>query len=97
MKKLIIIFSLIFFNKMKPFPEEANIPPIIGQYGYYHSLDKNSLEEKSPHWICALKHKDPTIPKQIVAFHYTLKEARGSLPFIYEHEGVISEIIRKVY
>lgn len=82
---------------MKPFPAEANIPPIIGQYGYYHCLDQNSFKEKSPHWICALRHKDPTIPKQIVAVHYSLEEARGSLPFIYEHEGVLTEIIRKVH
>ena len=82
---------------MKPFPAEANIPPIIGQYGYYHCLDQNSFQEKSPHWICALKHKDPTIPKQIVAVAYSLEEARGSLPFICEHEGVLTEIIRKVH
>ena len=78
---------------MQPFPQEANTPPVVGEYAYYHA-EKNSNSFSNiriPHWICELTLPDgSTVEGRAV--HYSLPEAKGSAPFISQHEGVISEI-----
>lgn len=81
---------------MLPFPPEANTPPVIGEYAYYHSKKNNNSfsninEFGNPHWVCKLTLPDgSTVEGRAV--HYSLPEAKGSAPFINQHEGIISEI-----
>ena len=80
---------------MQPFPQEANTPPVVGEYAYYHA-QKNKYfpytnKFMNPHWICKLTLPDGSIVEGR-AVHYSLPEAKGSAPFISQHEGVISEI-----
>jgi hypothetical protein len=78
---------------MQPFPQEANTPPVVGEYAYYHAeKNSNSFSNiRNPHWICELTLPDGSKVKGH-AVHYSLPEAKGSAPFISQHEGIISEI-----
>lgn len=85
---------------MQPFPPEANTPPIVGEYGYYHYKKNNdsfslTTEIRNPHWICELSLPDGS-KVEGRAVHYSLPEAKGSAPFITQHEGVITKIIDMV-
>ena len=81
---------------IKEFPKNSNIPPKIGEYGYYHcekpnGLSKSMYLQTHTHWICELTLPDGSKVKGR-AIHYSLPEAKGSAPFISQHEGIISEI-----
>ena len=78
---------------MLTFPKEANTPPVVGEYGYYHQKKKKSISEfAKSHWICELTLPDGSKVDGL-AVHYSLPEAKGSAPFITQHEGVITKII----
>ena len=86
---------------IEEFPKNCNIPPKVGEYAYYH-CDKHNERNKSiciiprpPHWICELTLPDGSKVNGH-AVHYSLPEAKGSAPFISQHEGIISKIITMV-
>lgn len=82
---------------IEEFPKNSNVPPKIGEYGYYHCGKPNGLSKSTylsqtcSHWICELTLPDGSKVKGH-AVHYSLPEAKGSAPFISQHEGIISEI-----
>ena len=84
---------------MQSFPPGANTPPVVGEYAYYHAPNNNSFinikEFRNPHWICELTLPDGS-KVEGCAVHYSLPEAKGCVPFITQHEGVISQIIKIV-
>lgn len=82
---------------MLAFPKEANTPPVVGEYGYYHQKKNNDIIKSiskfaMPHWICELTLPDGS-KVDGRAVHYSLPEEKGCAPFITQHEGVISKII----
>jgi hypothetical protein len=93
---------------MEPFPPNANIPPIEGEYCYYHASKKNNLKycigidvkEDNFKYDIGIDEKDryicdiecPEGKVSSVCVHYSLPEPTGNKPWITQHEGVLKKI-----
>ena len=72
---------------------QKHLPPVVGEYGYYHSpkVESNIKINYGPYWICEFKLDDGTIVTGR-AVHYSMNINNGGAPFINIHSGKIIKI-----
>jgi hypothetical protein len=88
---------------MIEFPKNANIPPIVGEYCYYHADDTNIRKGLNLHkpihddngygtsnYICEIDGQ-----KGDMCVHYSLPDNLGSRPWVSCHKGGLHKIVRE--